>query len=86
MFEDVYNIIMQTVASNMGPQVAQGICDNLGGGPYAKMNPAIAIYEMKNNWMPKLGNSPEDYLTKLELTITTALLDRVPLDLDFYEL
>lgn len=38
-----------------GNQVSSGIQQNLGKGPYDKMNPAIIIHEIKTNWFPKLS-------------------------------
>ena len=51
--------------SQQYPDVANGINSNLGNSPYAPIDPNIPIYELKNNWLPNLGNSPEDYLIKI---------------------
>lgn len=40
------------------PDIVNGIVSNLGNGPLALINPAIPIYELTNNWLAKLGNSP----------------------------
>jgi hypothetical protein len=40
------------------PDIVNGIVSNLGNGPFALINPAIPIYELKTNWLPKLGTSP----------------------------
>jgi hypothetical protein len=50
---------MNIIANQLGPQVVQGINSNLGNGPYAPINTAIPIYELKNNWINKLGTSSE---------------------------
>jgi hypothetical protein len=49
-------MIMQTVTHNFGNQVAEGINQNLNG-PYGRMDPKIAIYELKQNIMPKLAKT-----------------------------
>lgn len=38
---------------------------------------------MKTNWLPNLGNSPEDYMVKMELLVVISLLQKHILDLDF---
>lgn len=44
--------------SQQHPQVAQGIASNLGNTPFAPISVEIPIYELKNNWLTTLGNSP----------------------------
>jgi len=58
-FETYYGQLMNIIANQLGPQVVQGINSNLGNGPYAPINTAIPIYELKNNWINKLGTSSE---------------------------
>lgn len=48
---------MNVYGSQM-PQVAQGIASNLGNSPTVSINPQIPIYELKNNWLAKLGSTP----------------------------
>lgn len=40
------------------PDIVNGIVSNLGNGPFALINPAIPSYELKTNWLAKLGTSP----------------------------
>ena len=63
-FEYYYTKVMAMV-SQQYPQVAQGIASNLGTSPFAPISPDIPIYELQNNWLTSLGNSPEDYFTKV---------------------
>lgn len=56
-FEYYYTKVM-SIISQQYPQVAQGITSNLGNGPFAPIAPEIPIYELKNNWLGSLGNSP----------------------------
>lgn len=56
-FEYYYTNVMGML-SQQYPQVAQGIASNLGGSPYAPIVPDIPIYELQNNWLKGLGNSP----------------------------
>lgn len=38
-FENHFNLVIPLVQQRYGPQVASGIQQNLGKGPYDKMNP-----------------------------------------------
>lgn len=62
------------IVSQQYPQVAQGIASNLGSSPLAPISPEIPIYELKNNWLTNLGNTPEEYFTKVEIMVVMALL------------
>lgn len=57
-FEYYYTAVLGML-SQQYPQVAQGITSNLGTSPFAPINPEIPIYELQNNWLGQLGNSPE---------------------------
>jgi len=81
-FEFYYTTVMGMV-SQQYPQVAQGITSNLGTSPFAPMNPEIPIYELQNNWLTALGNSPEEYVTKIEIMVVISLLQKKYLDIDF---
>ena len=81
-FEYYYTSVMGML-SQQYPQVAQGIASNLGGSPYAPIAPDISIYELQNNWLKGLGNSPEEYFTKIEIMVVIALLQKKLLDIDF---
>jgi hypothetical protein len=63
VFESYYNNLIAPLSQK--PEIVQGITGNLGNGPLAPINPEIPIYELKHNWIAKLGTSPEDYFTKL---------------------
>jgi hypothetical protein len=63
--------------------VAKGVTSNLGNGPLAAINPEIPIYELKNNWLAKLGNSPEEYFTRVEILVVMELLQGKPIAIDF---
>ncbi len=63
VFETYYNSIIAPIAHQQ--EIVQGITSNLGNGPLAPINPDIPVYELKNNWIAKLGNSPEEYFTKI---------------------
>ena len=56
-FEYYFSKLM-AMFSQQYPEVAHGITSNLGSSPYAPINPDIPIYELKNNWLTNLGNSP----------------------------
>lgn len=81
-FEYYYTKVMAMV-SQQYPQVAQGIASNLGTSPFAPISPDIPIYELKNNWLTILGNSPEEYFTKVEIMVVINLLQKKVLDVDF---
>ncbi len=61
------------------PDIVNGIVSNLGNGPFAAINPAIPIYELTTNWLPKLSNSPEDYFSKLQISLVLVLLHNKPI-------
>lgn len=82
VFEGYYNSIIGPI-SQARPDVAQGVTSNLGSGPLAPINPEIPIYELKTNWIGKLGNTPEDYFTKMEILVVIELLRGTPLSIDF---
>ena len=69
--------------SQQYPQVAQGIASNLGTSPFAPIDPQIAVYELKNNWLTSLGNTAEEYFTKVEVMVIISLLEKKYLDIDF---
>lgn len=81
VFETYYNNLIAPLSNK--PEIVQGITSNLGNGPLAQINPEILIYELKNNWIAKLGNSPEEYFTKLEVLVVIELLRGSNLSLDF---
>jgi hypothetical protein len=81
-FEFYYTQVMGLISQQF-PQVAQGITSNLGSSPYAPIAPEIPIYELQNNWLSTLGNSPEEYFTKIEIMVVISLLQKKVLDLDF---
>ena len=57
IFESYFNSVIGPI-SQQRPDVAQGVTSNLGNGPLAPLNPEIPLYELKNNWLARLGNSP----------------------------
>lgn len=81
VFETYYNNLIAPLSNK--PDIVQGITSNLGSGPLAPINPEILIYELKNNWIAKLGNSPEEYFTKVEVLVVIELLRGSNLSLDF---
>lgn len=64
VFESYFNNSIIIPLANK-PDIIKGIASNLGNGPLASINPEIPIYELKNNWIAKLGNTPEEYFTKI---------------------
>lgn len=55
-FEYYYTKVMGFLSQQ--PQIAQGINSNLGNSPFAPITPELPIYELQNNWLTSLGNSP----------------------------
>lgn len=73
-FEKYFNSIVPQIAQKFGSEVANGITTNLGNGPTAAFNKQIPVHELKNNILPRIGNSPNDYLVKLECLATLILI------------
>ena len=63
------------VQNTYGPQVAEGIQQNLGYGPYAKINPKIIAHELQNSWYPRLqqNKTPQTHFIGLQLVMALAL-------------
>ena len=87
-FENLFNTILPMVNERYGGQVASGIQQNLGKGPYDKINPAIIVYEIKQNWLPKLSQNktPENYCLSLECFMAMGIYEQKNLDFDFVSL
>ena len=84
-FEGEFNTILPMVGQRYGNQVAGGIQQNLGKGPYDRINPAIISHELKTNWIPKLSQNktPENFCLSLECFLAMSIFEGKKCDFDF---
>lgn len=82
VFESYFNSVIGPI-SQQRPDVAQGVTSNLGSGPLAPINPEIPIYELKNSWLARLGNTPEEYFVRMEILVVLEILKGQPPAIDF---
>ena len=73
------------VTNRYGGQVAQGIQQNLGHGPEARINPKIITHELQNNIYQKIqqNKTPETHLLGLQLILALAVYEGKHVDFDF---
>lgn len=41
------------------------------------------MYELKNSWLARLGNTPEEYFVKMEILVVLEILKGQPPAIDF---
>lgn len=84
-FEMSFNNIIPMVQNRYGPSVANGIQENLGHGPFAKINPRIITHELENTWYARLKESrtPETHFVGLQLILALSLYSGKQVSFDF---
>ena len=76
-FEHSFNNIIPMVNNRYGGQVAQGIQQNLGNGPYARINAKIIMHELQNNIYTRIqqNKTPETHLLGLKLILAMSIYE-----------
>ena len=85
IFENSFNSIIPMITNRYGGQVAMGIQQNLGNGPFAKINPKIIVHELQTNIYPKIqqNKTAETHLLGLKLIMAISVYDGKNVSFDF---